>query len=206
MVTAGEALRRLRDGNRRFVEKRCKPERIGHQPSRTTGRQQPFAIILGCSDSRAPAALVFDQDLGDLFVVYVAGNIASPSQLGSIEYAAASLATPLVVVMGHSGCGAVQAAVAQVRDPALEYSDNLQSIVDFIRPSVEALRAGASRDDESLAERSVRKNIMRTVRHLRQDSEILNALVEKGKLLIVGAEYSLETGEVEFLGGSEETL
>jgi carbonic anhydrase len=162
--------------------------------------QEPFAIILGCSDSRVPAEIVFDQGLGDLFVIRVAGNIVAPSQVGSVEFAAARYGTRLVVVLGHSRCGAVLATLEEIRHLTESQSRNLRSIVDRIRPSVEPLlRTELSDDLDALVRHAVRANVSASVNHLRHGSEILEQLIQDDGLAVVGAEYSLETGEVEFL-------
>jgi len=200
MIPAQEALNRLRDGNRRFATESFNARSVSVTRMRTAAGQQPFAIVLGCSDSRVPAEIVFDQGLGDLFVIRVAGNIVAPSQIGSIEYAATSFDTRLVVVLGHSQCGAVLAAVDELRAPAETRSRNLKSIVDFVRPSVErCLVDGMNDDHDALVERAVRANIRSSVEHLRHGSEILEELIDNQGLRIVGAEYSLQTGLVEFL-------
>jgi carbonic anhydrase len=201
MISAEEALARLREGNRRFVSnERARSAQLSPARfSEIAGGQEPFAIILGCSDSRVPAEMVFDQGLGDLFVIRVAGNIVAPSQVGSVEFAAERFGTRLVVVLGHSRCGAVQATLEELGRPTDNQSRNLRSIVDRIRPSVEPLLAnGFGGDREALVERAVRANIRVSVDHLRHGSEVLEQLVEENGLLIVGAEYALETGEVEF--------
>ena len=193
------ALRRLREGNIRFLTN----QRLGHphMPELAAG-QQPFAIILGCSDSRVPAEIVFDQGLGDLFVIRVAGNIVAPSQVGSVEFAATRYGTRLVVVLGHSQCGAVLATLEELRRPAESQSRNLRSIVDRIRPSVEPLLVSKGpQDEDTLVREAVRANVRGAVAQLRQGSEILQQLISQESLLVVGAEYSLETGAVEFFEG-----
>lgn len=165
-----------------------------------TDGQAPFAIILGCSDSRAPAEIVFDQGLGDLFVIRVAGNIVQPSQAGSVEYAASTFGTRLVVILGHTSCGAVSATVEQLRSQGDKCSPNLQSIVGFIRPSVEPLLA-QDLDAEALLRESVRANVRASVAKLRLASPVLERLERDEGLVIVGAEYSLETGLVDFFDG-----
>jgi carbonic anhydrase len=161
--------------------------------------QEPFAIILGCSDSRVPAEIVFDQGLGDLFVIRVAGNIVASSQVGSVEFAASRFGTPLVVVLGHSKCGAVTATLEELMRPQENQSRNLRSIVDRIRPSVEALLATELRhDSDALLRQATRTNVRVSVNHLRHGSEVLEQLIQKDGLMVVGAEYSLETGEVDF--------
>jgi carbonic anhydrase len=164
--------------------------------------QNPFAIILGCSDSRVPAELVFDKGLGDLFVIRVAGNIVAPSQVGSVEFAAERFGTRLVVVLGHSQCGAVLATLEEVQRPSEAQSRNLRSIVDRVRPSVEGLLSTELKGDtEALVGQAVRANIRASANHLRHSSEILEGLIADSGLLVVGAEYSLETGVVEFFDG-----
>ena len=166
--------------------------------------QEPFAIILGCSDSRVPAEIVFDQGLGDLFVIRVAGNIVASSQVGSVEFAAARYETRLVVVLGHSQCGAILATLEELQQPTNQ-SKNLRSIVDRVRPSVEALLSTELRHDpDALVRQAVRANIRASADHLRHGSGVLEQLIEKEGLLIVGAEYSLETGIVDFFDGMPE--
>jgi carbonic anhydrase len=204
MVSAREALVRLREGNRAFVASI-------HEPAATLGQtrrlplphaQEPFAIVLGCSDSRVPAELVFEQGFGDLFVIRVAGNIVAPSQVGSVEFAAARFGTRLVVVLGHTQCGAIAATLDELRQPASHQSPNLRSIVDRIRPSVEPLLTmTAGQPPEALLAHAVRANVRAATHHLRHGSEVLERLVEREGLLIVGAEYCLETGVVEFFDG-----
>jgi carbonic anhydrase len=205
MITAHDALERLREGNQRFVEGLRNGGIQGNRPHRLelTQQQEPFAIILGCSDARVPAEIVFDQGLGDLFVIRVAGNIVAPSQIGSVEFAAAQFGTRLVVVLGHSQCGAILATLDQLRKPVENQSRNLRSIVDRVRPSVEALfSSDLQLDEAALLRHAVRANVMVSVSHLRHGSEILEQLIDREGLLVVGAEYSLETGEVAFFEGS----
>jgi carbonic anhydrase len=200
-----EALRRLREGNVRFAANaRTSDGILSHsQRAALTAGQRPFAIILGCSDSRVPAEIVFDQGLGDLFVIRVAGNIVAPSQVGSVEFAAARYETRLVVVLGHSQCGAVVATLEELQRPTENQSRNLQAIVDRIRPSVEQLLATDLRHDmDALVTQGVRANIRASVNHLRHGSQVLEQLIQDGGLRIVGAEYSLESGLVEFFDGT----
>ncbi len=207
MVTAAEALQRLKDGNRRFVERvRSHEAALGASPRiALTQEQEPIAIVLGCSDSRVPAELVFDQGLGDLFVIRVAGNIVAPSLIGSVEFAAAQFGTRLVVVLGHTRCGAIQVTLEELRRPAENQSPNIRSIVDRVRPSVEVLlKTELRHDEEALARHAVRANVGVSVSHLRHGSEVLERLIREEGLTVVGAEYSLETGEVEFFDGVAE--
>jgi carbonic anhydrase len=199
MITAKEALERLKEGNRRFVSKVASEGLSQTHPAGLPKVQEPFAIILGCSDARVPAELVFDQGLGDLFVIRVAGNIVAPSQVGSIEFAADRFGTRLVVVMGHSQCGAVTATLEELTRPTENQSRNLRSIVDRIRPSVEGfLKTDLKNDPQALVRNAVRANVGVSVSHLRHGSEILEELIERNGLMVVGAEYSLDTGVVEF--------
>jgi carbonic anhydrase len=203
MISAREALVFLRDGNRRFVADRKRDARVGAtRRNELTERQEPFAIVLGCSDSRVPAEIVFDQGLGDLFVIRVAGNIVAPSQIGSVEFAAERFHTRLVVVLGHSGCGAIMATLEQLERPVEKQSRNLRAIVDRVRPSVEPLLATElRRDPDALVRDAVRANVRASAGHLRHGSEVLEELIARDGLLVVGAEYSLETGVVEFFEG-----
>jgi carbonic anhydrase len=202
MISATDALDRLREGNARFVSEQNRRRRPGQsRRDELVDGQAPFAIILGCSDSRVPAEIVFDQGLGDLFVIRVAGNVVAPSQIGSVEFAAERFGTRLVVVLGHSTCGAVVATLEELERPTEMRSPNLRSIVDRIRPAVEGLvEAGLGRDKEALLHLAVRANIRAAVDHLRHGSATLERLIESDGLLVVGAEYSLETGVVDFFG------
>jgi carbonic anhydrase len=207
VISAPEALERLREGNRRFASDVRSPDTRTSQTRRSelAAGQEPFAIILGCSDSRVPAEIVFDQGLGDLFVIRVAGNIVAASQVGSVEFAAARFDTRLVVVLGHSQCGAVLATLEELQRTTGHQSRNLRSIVDRVRPSVEALLATElRRDPDALMRHAVRANIRVSANHLRHGSEVLEQLIEKSGLLVVGAEYSLETGLVDFFDGVPE--
>jgi carbonic anhydrase len=203
MIPAHEALTRLKEGNARFVANTAgaHARTSGARRAELTDAQHPFAIILGCSDSRVPAEIVFDQGLGDLFVIRVAGNIVAPSQVGSVEFAA-GFGTRLVVVLGHSQCGAIQATLEHLQQPNATHSRNLRSIVDRVRPSVESVVNGAlSLDRNALMTRAVRANVRASANHLRHGSELLEQLIQNEDLLVVGAEYSLETGVVDFFDG-----
>ena len=201
MIPALEALERLRQGNRRFVAERARrgSGQTAERRAEIADGQEPFAIILGCSDSRVPAELVFDQGLGDLFVIRVAGNIVAPSLVGSVEFAAEQFHTRLVVVLGHTQCGAVTATLEQLRRPASGQSKNLKSIVDLISPAVKDLvNPDGTPYDESMVSRAVRANVRASADHLRHGSPVLEQLIQTSGLLVVGAEYSLETGVVDF--------
>ncbi len=196
------AIQRLRDGNARFVSNTPQHDVNHERRSGLAAGQEPFAIVLGCSDSRVPAEIVFDQGLGDLFVIRVAGNIVAPSQVGSVEFAAERYGTRLVVVLGHSQCGAVLATIEQLGKPGGGQSKNLHSIVDRIRPSVAPLMATELRGrPEELVREAVRANVRASANHLRHGSGILEQLILTEGLMVVGAEYSLETGLVDFFDG-----
>jgi carbonic anhydrase len=205
MISADEALERLRAGNQRFVSETRNGDVLAGETRRrqVAIAQEPFAIILGCSDSRVPAEIVFDQGLGDLFVIRVAGNIVAPSQIGSVEFAAARYGTRLVVVLGHSNCGAILATVEELGRRSEEQSRNLRSIVDRVRPSVESLMATDLRHDhDALVQAAVLANIRVSTNQLRHGSEMLEQMIQNDGLRVVGAEYSLESGVVQFLDGA----
>ena len=204
MITPREALDRLREGNARFVSGRAgRDSGADHtRRSEVAENQEPFAIILGCSDSRVPAEIVFDQGLGDLFVIRVAGNIVAPSQIGSVEFAAERYHTRLVVILGHSRCGAILATLEELRRPTENQSRNLRSIVDRVRPAVEPLLATELRNNEdALVRDAVRANVRISASQLRHGSEVLEQLIKTNGLRVVGAEYSLDTGAVDFFEG-----
>ena len=200
---ARRALARLREGNARFsTNVRCLDTMAGlARRAEHLDGQAPFAVVLSCSDSRVPSEMVFDCGLGHLFVVRVAGNVVAPSLVGSVEFAVAKLGTPLAVVMGHSGCGAVTATLdALGGDQPASLSDNIRDIVERISPAVaELARLGLPR--EELVRAAVRANVRASVEQLRRGSRLLEERLAEGELLVVGAEYSLETGEVEFFDG-----
>ena len=205
MISAETALQRLQEGNDRFIRGQTghveAVERIHRGESVTS--QSPFAIVLACSDSRVPIELIFDQGIGDLFVIRVAGNIVAPSQIGSVEFAAKQFGTRLVLVLGHSKCGAVIATLNELGLGEAHRSPNLRAIVDRVRPAVEPVleRHGSTEGDEVVSD-CVRANILASVDHLSRGSQILEELIADGDLEVVGAEYSLETGAVEILNGS----
>lgn len=201
MINAQEALERLKEGNQRFVNNLRSAEVMLSQMRRgeLVKGQKPFAIVLGCSDSRVPAEIVFDQGLGDLFVIRVAGNIVAPSQIGSVEFAAEAFGTRLVVVMGHTLCGAIDATLDVIENPQAARSPNLLSIVDRVRPAIEALvHTELARDRPRLMQAAVRANVRASMNHLKHGSRILERMVLEEGLRVVGAEYNLESGQVEF--------
>ena len=202
--TAEQALEMLKQGNARFVENVQNPQSTLLASNALTHVHEPFAIILGCSDARVPAEIVFDQGLGDLFVIRVAGNVVAPSQIGSVEFAAEKLGTKLVVVLGHSHCGAVTACVETLINPDQQFSPNLRSIVDRIRPSVYNLHEiytanGQDIDAQELINRGIKANVRMSVTQLKHGSRILEDAVNNGSLIIVGAVYDLDTGKVTFI-------
>jgi carbonic anhydrase len=206
-ISALDALERLRVGNHRFASGLGSVDGLSNRTRRAelvTG-QEPFAIVLGCSDSRVPAEIVFDQGLGDLFVIRVAGNIVAPSQIGSVEFAAERFGTRLVVVLGHSQCGAIVATLEELQRPSENQSRNLRSIVNRIRPSVEGLLTTApGMGPEALVHTAVRANVRLSASQLRHGSEVLERLIADDGLLVVGAEYSLESGVVDIFDGVPE--
>lgn len=203
-----ESFRRLRDGNRRFVENLRNPGNLhlsDHQRAELAKSQEPHAIILGCSDSRAPAELIFDQGLGELFVIRVAGNIVAPSQIGSVEFAAAQFQTRLVVVLGHSQCGAVRASLLHLRRDSPNPSPNIRFIVSRVRKAIAPLLTSGEEEPENLLHLAVRANVRASCNKLRQGSAVLERLTRSDGLVIVGAEYSIETGAVDFFDGVPES-
>jgi len=202
-IPAHEALLRLQEGNRRFATDTRNADTLSSLTRRAlVVGQQPFAIILGCSDSRVPAEIIFDQGLGDLFVIRVGGNIVAPSQIGSVEFAADRFGTRLVVVLGHSQCGVVLATLQELQAPDPTHSRNLRSIVDRVRPSVEGLlKTNLVNDPEALVREAVRANVRVSANQLRHGSDVLERLIDQDGLQVVGAEYSLESGVVDFFDG-----
>ncbi|AKI99019.1 Carbonic anhydrase [Archangium gephyra] len=201
-LPADQALQRLREGNRRFVQHIRIPDAAGERSALAAG-QSPFASILSCSDSRVPSELVFDQGLGDLFVIRVAGNVVAPSLIGSVEFAAATFGTRLVVVMGHSRCGAIKATLDSIQHSVDSPSENIRDIVDRCRPAVESVvhAAGPNVDGQRLVHEAVRANVRQSCAHLRHGSRLLERLIQEEGLMVVGADYSLDTGEVDFFDG-----
>lgn len=201
MIPAQQALQKLRDGNRRFVADDSDHTKLTHRKSRdeVAAAQAPFAIVLGCSDSRVPTEIIFDQGLGDLFVIRVAGNIVAASQVGSIEFAAEHFGARLIVVMGHSRCSAILTTLQELERPADSRSPNVAAIVDFIRPSVQGLLQSKNRlGHDELVSQAIKENIRNSVSHLKLHSDILRRMIRDNGLLVVGAQYSLGTGIVSF--------
>jgi len=207
MIPAREALQRLREGNLRFVDETRSSESLisPRRRAELAGRQEPFATILGCSDSRVPVEIIFDQGLGDLFVIRVAGNIVAPSQVGSVEFAADRFKTRLVVVLGHSRCGAIAATLEQLTGPSERASRNMHSIVNRVRPAIEGLmETGLRHDYDALTHHAVRANVRASSNQLRHGSQVIEQMIQTEGLVVVGAEYSLETGMVDFFDGVPE--
>jgi carbonic anhydrase len=205
MIPAREALQRLREGNRRFVDDTRSSESLisPRRRAELTAGQEPFAAILGCSDSRVPVEIIFDQGLGDLFVIRVAGNIVAPSQIGSVEFVAERFKTRLVVVLGHSSCGVIQATLEQLTGPTERRSRNVHSIVNRVRPAIEGLlETGLRHDYDALVHHAVRANVRASTNQLRHGSQVIEQMIQTEGMLVVGAEYSLETGLVEFFDGA----
>lgn len=200
MTTDTSVLERLRRGNARFLERL----RANDEESRSMllpEGQKPFAVVLSCSDSRVPPELIFSQGFGELFVIRIAGPIVTPSILGSVEYAVEILGTRLVVVLGHTGCGAVAATVQAIDQAGGDrMSENLGSIIECIRPPVESVLADdEGSGTEDLLSRAVAANVRHSTRRLLDGSMILAESVEAGSVRVVGGVYSLESGAVEFL-------
>ena len=202
MMTADESLQKLLDGNHRYVVHQMTARKLCDATTRRslTKGQSPHAIILCCSDSRVPPEIIFDQGLGEIFVVRVAGNVPDPIVLGSIEYAAEHLGSPLIMVLGHGRCGAVTAAVAARGKP---HEGNIGAILEAIAPAVsQAEKEGAGRDGAELVEAAIDGNIRLVCRSLSTQSEVIKELADAGKVKIVGAKYDLEDGRVTLLGGN----
>ena len=204
-MTPQQALDRLIEGNQRFTSGLRAVEAMhGHLklPELAEKGQKPFAIVLTCSDSRSPAETIFDQGLGELFVVRVAGNIVAPSLLASIEFAAANFGSSLILVMGHTRCGAVNAAVKHSLNPSHELpSVHLEELIAAIRPAVDITqdKLGDSATDSQLIESSTVENVRRSQRIIIEQSAIVRDLVSKGKLAVAGSVLDIHTGQVNFL-------
>lgn len=200
-VTPADALNRLREGNARFTSDTRSIATLVSQLNRRehAAGQRPFATILTCSDSRVPAEMIFDQGVGDLFMVRVAGNVVAPSLVGSVEFASATFGTRLVVVMGHSACGAVKATLDVLRGHSEIPSENIRDIVDRIRPAAESvLESDPQRNDAEVLAAAIRANVRSSADHLRHGSRVLEEMVRSGRVVVVGAEYDLASGHVDF--------
>ena len=201
MIKAAEALMLLREGNNRFIFGTPVASNPRNQTDRSrleTG-QEPFAVVLGCSDSRVPVEIIFDQGPGDLFVIRVAGNIIAPATVGSIEFAVQQLDTRLVVVLGHNQCGAVQAALDELHKPSEGLPRDWETVIDCIKPFIkELLGTEIAKDRDALMQHAVRANVRASANYLQNESKVLRRLIQEDGLLVLGAEYSLKTGVVDF--------
>ncbi len=202
MISTEQALTRLKEGNSRFINNQTNQQASQYSTDRQglVEGQAPFAIILGCADSRVPPELIFDQGLGDLFVIRVAGNVADTAVIGSIEYAAEHLGTPLLVVLGHESCGAVKASIGEINQPSGALSPDLTAVVEMISEGIRPLIQNPSTNDEkSLEDSAIKQNVRHGISQLKEKSTLLNSYSESGKIKIVGAKYMLQSGKVEFL-------
>ncbi|MDP6386110.1 MAG: carbonic anhydrase [Planctomycetota bacterium] len=197
MIDASEALQRLREGNERYLAGERGVACAQDFASLAEG-QAPAAIILGCSDSRVVPEAIFDQPLGELFVVRVAGNVASPEVVASIEFALLHFGSPLLVVMGHTDCGAVSAAIAELSEPTSEPPRNIKGLMDRMIPAIKSVRPSQD-EDGAWMRQAVRANVAASLRGLLQNSAPIKEAVGAQTLTVVGAEYNLSTGAVEFL-------
>lgn len=197
MTSAQEAIKLLKEGNQRFVanKRQIDPHGDDHAVD-----ENPIAIVLGCSDHRAPPDIVFDRGLGDLFVIRVAGNIVTPTQLGTIEFAAQTFGPRLIVVMGHSRCGAIQATIQTRHKNATPGSPNLDSIIKRMLPAIDAhLDSETDPTDLDFIRQVTHTNVFNSIRDLRAHSQIIADLMDNDNLLIVGAYYDMVSGRVEFI-------
>jgi carbonic anhydrase len=201
LITADEALQKLLDGNHRYVANQMTGQKLCDATTRhsLTKGQSPYAIILCCSDSRVPPEIIFDKGLGEIFVVRVAGNVPDPIILGSIEYAADHLGSPLIMVLGHGRCGAVTAAVNAKGEA---HEGNVGEIIKALAPAVsQAEKEAAGKDKAQLVEMAIDNNIRLVCRSLSEQSKVIKSMADAGKVKIVGAKYDLDDGKVSLLGG-----
>lgn len=202
-MTPKDALRELHAGNKRFVAHLHNetPTDNHNRQHELIINQRPIAIIVGCSDARVPPELIFDQGMGDLFVIRVAGNIITPAQLESIEFAALAFGPRLVVVLGHTCCGAVQATVNALIDPSTNPDGMYPTVVEHVRPSAQAaIDAGGASTDE-IVDHATHHNVRRSIETITTKSRALKKLMLVEGMLVVGAKYRIEDGAVEFLEG-----
>lgn len=193
LAKADETLKNLLEGNHRFMSGQTMHKEHASKRTELVKGQSPSAIILSCSDSRVPPEIIFDQGLGDIFVVRVAGNVADPVELGSIEYAVEHLNVPLIIVLGHDSCGAVTAAVKGGK-----HEGNIRAIVRKIAPAVRRVKAQGKKSDE-LLNAAIIENAHMVASSLVRESSVIRHFVNEKKLRIVAAKYSLETGRVDIL-------
>ncbi|MBA4356587.1 MAG: carbonic anhydrase [Desulfovibrio sp.] len=197
-MQADEALKLLKDGNARYVAAQSTHSHQGadRRAETVTGGQHPFATIIGCSDSRAPLEVIFDQGVGDIFVVRVAGNVAGSDELGTVEYGVGHLGTPVVLVLGHTACGAVTAAAQNAK-----VHGNIPFLINQIKPAVaKAKAASPTASGDELVSRAITANVWLTIENIFRKSEEVREFVTKGKLLVVGGVYDLHSGQVSWLG------
>jgi carbonic anhydrase len=200
-LTPRAALQRLAEGNQRFLDRNGATGSREFRADLADRPQRPFAIVLGCSDSRMPVEILFDEGFGDLFVVRIAGNVVAPSVVGSIEFAASQFGTRLVVVLGHTRCGAITATVNSIQSGNGPESKNIRAITDRISPHIDGFVRSRPEMNGELLRESMRINVRASANHLRHGSQMLEELVLSGRLVVVGAEYELETGRVHFFDG-----
>ena len=195
-MTPASALQELKDGNERFVSKKAKSRDFGVQIEQTAGGQWPFAVVLSCIDSRVPVEVVFDQGIGDIFAARVAGNFVNDDILGSIEYGCKVAGSKVVVVLGHTGCGAVKGACDNVE------LGLITQMLDKIKPAVKAVQTDEGEDrsskNSSFVNEVVRKNVELTVERMKSDSQVLREMERNGEIDIVGAVYDVASGKVSF--------
>jgi len=203
-MTPESTLDRLKDGNKRFIESQHIERDLLHQVNMTQGGQYPYAVVLSCIDSRVPVETIFDQGIGDIFSARVAGNIVSTDIIASIEYGCKVAGSKLVVVLGHTGCGAVKTAIQDANAISPLQLGSIRSLLDGIKPSVHAVqepdkRSERTYDNKAFFDAVVYKNVALTIDNLKNDSPVLKDMEEKGDIKIVGAVYSVSDGKVVFL-------
>lgn len=191
-ISPQSAIDELRAGNQRFLNHSTLERDWANDISKTTGGQHPFAIVIGCIDSRVPVETIFDQGIGDIFTARVAGNIVNEDLLGSLEFACKLAGAKAIVVLGHTSCGAIKGAIDGVR------LGHLTTLLNRIEPIIDKVSAAMDRDDPGFADAVAEANIVNTVDVIRDNSEILVRMESSGDISIVGAMYNVATGEVCF--------
>ena len=195
-------IQELLEGNQRFVSGetiKCSRESLKKFKNFAETGQKPKAIVLCCSDSRAPVEMIFDQDVGDLFVIRVAGNIIAPSLVGSVEFAATTFGTKLVIVMGHSQCGAIEATLNYIENAGTVSSENIHDIVRRIKPHIHEIAQMPALSHDEKSSLAVKVNVQASVSQLEHSSRLIEGLILKEKIRIVGAVLDLSTGKVAFI-------
>lgn len=202
-MNSKQAVERLTLGNERFINGvRSVDSMLAHLKMKDLAEngQKPFAVILTCSDSRSPVELIFDQGLGDLFVVRVAGNVIAPSLLASIEFAVANFGSPAIVVLGHTLCGAIKATCSHVQEPSTPLpSAHLEELVGRIRPAVEATQRDTLIDHPEFIYKATLQNVRRSMRLITEQSQIVRNLMAEGKVSVEGAVLDIATGVVKWI-------